>query len=155
MITTLSTNRLSIIAFSITTFVIMILGIRIKCHYAECRTVMLNVNMLSDIILNFVAPYTSVFAFSRNMIKEDSLIVQSLPLICKQEHFDLKFITFEPTKLGCLIRLRNYFGLNKCIFEGVNINFNSPGNPYWRGRLSAVGLLIKIGCFVQKKYIVS
>jgi hypothetical protein len=30
-----------------------------------------------------------------------------------------------------------------------------PGNSYWRERLSTVDLLIKIGCFVKKKKIVS
>jgi len=30
-----------------------------------------------------------------------------------------------------------------------------PGNPYRRGRLSTVDLLIKIGCFVKKKNTVS
>jgi hypothetical protein len=30
---------------------------------------------------------------------------------------------------------------------------DKPGNPYLRGRLSTIDLLIKIGCFVkQKKY---
>jgi hypothetical protein len=26
----------------------------------------------------------------------------------------------------------------------------SPGNTYWRGRLSTVDLLIKVACFVKK-----
>jgi hypothetical protein len=30
-----------------------------------------------------------------------------------------------------------------------------PGNPYWRGRLSTVDLLIKIACFGRQKNIVS
>jgi hypothetical protein len=29
------------------------------------------------------------------------------------------------------------------------------GNPYWWGRLSALDVLVKIGCFVKKKYIAS
>ncbi len=28
--------------------------------------------------------------------------------------------------------------------------FLEPGNPYWRGRLSTVDLLIKVACFVKK-----
>jgi len=29
-----------------------------------------------------------------------------------------------------------------------------PGNPYWRGKIGIVDLLIYIGCFVKKIYII-
>jgi hypothetical protein len=36
----------------------------------------------------------------------------------------------------------------------LNIDFSESGNPYWRGGLSTIGLLIKIGCFVKEKNLV-
>ncbi len=42
-----------------------------------------------------------------------------------------------------------FYNIGRCV-ERVE-----PGNPYWRERLSTVDLLIRIGCFVKLKNVVS
>ncbi len=84
---------------------------------------------------------TDLSYFAKNLLASQQSLSRFWKLIILI--FYACLATFKTLKLF-FIKLANYFMVTA-----------KPGKSYWRGRLSTVDLLIKVGCFVMKENKVS
>ncbi len=108
----------------------------IMLNIVMLNVLMLNVLMLNVIMLSVVAPKY------RAETKRSSLFYKSI-------------LTMKKSFLNIATRKLLRFNKTRCPFHKhlYTCKLANPGTVIWRGRLSTIDLLIKIGCFVKKEKI--
>ncbi len=116
-----------------------------------------SITILSIIVLIVALKTFSIMTLSIS-IKSNFAKCRIFLLLCWVSlcWMSLCWVSWLLLRLVCSIKLYLvYPGIKYCLLNKVLLMssvkwWHLAGNPYWRGRLSTVDLLIKIGCLVKK-----